>query len=62
MKKKIKKKKKERICSTCFYYETIGTAAGECYRNPPVNDGNGETTTDRGGIVLYSRRACGEYK
>jgi hypothetical protein len=52
---------KKNVCGTCFYFESIGDD-GECYRNPPVNDGKADTTCDTGGIVKPYRRACGEYK
>lgn len=54
--------KKESTCGVCYYYETIGDNAGECYCKPPVNDGNGETTIDKGPIVSKDRRVCGEFR
>ncbi|MHC4322706.1 MAG: hypothetical protein ACYSUX_00370 [Planctomycetota bacterium] len=51
----------KKTCGTCYHYEPTGDCAGECYRNPPVNDGNGETTIDKGGTVKKNRRACGEH-
>ncbi len=52
---------KEKTCSECDWYESIGNC-GQCFRYPPVNDGNSETTIDYGPNVKEDRRACGEFK